>query len=234
MADRHSGVIATSETRGKRSASMKRAWDGKDRYKDGTRDLQARFLATLPEHRCVVASAARAVGTYGQIVTGWRRMHPDFKEAMDLIRREYRDSRASCSIGSCSKSRYGHQPWCQAHYMRLRTLGDVFAEIPLKLRRDKDTILETLLARAFRGIGLRYEPQAKILRRYAADFFFPPDLVVEADGDYWHQRADVAARDRRRDVAMRAAGYRVVRFWGNEIQTDAPGCAAKVALLLAQ
>lgn len=47
--------------------------------------------------------------------------------------------------------------------------------------------------------------------RYHVDFLLG-SLVVEADGAYWHDRPDVAERDRRRDAWLRGQGLAVLRL----------------------
>jgi very-short-patch-repair endonuclease len=53
--------------------------------------------------------------------------------------------------------------------------------------------------------------------------------VVECDGHEFHERTKAqAARDRRRDRRLTAAGYRVMRFTGAKIHWAAEGCADEV------
>ena len=49
-------------------------------------------------------------------------------------------------------------------------------------------------------------------------------LVVEVDGG---QHAE-SARDERRDVYLRAQGFRILRFWNNEIFDNEEGVAARI------
>jgi len=61
----------------------------------------------------------------------------------------------------------------------------------------------------------------------------PGPLVVEVDGHEFHERTKFqAARDRQRDRAMIAEGFRVVRFTGQEVYRGAEGCAQEVAQLV--
>lgn len=54
-------------------------------------------------------------------------------------------------------------------------------------------------------------------------------VVIECDGHNFHERTkEQAARDRQRDRAMTAAGYRVFRFTGSEIYRDPFKCASEV------
>ncbi len=61
--------------------------------------------------------------------------------------------------------------------------------------------------------GLKFRRQHPI-GRYVADFVcLERRLVVEVDGG---QHAD-SRRDRVRDAAIEAAGFRILRFWNNEV-----------------
>jgi len=75
---------------------------------------------------------------------------------------------------------------------------------------------------------------------YRADFTFCASgekhrrLVVELDGHEFHERTkEQAARDKRRDREVLAAGLQVVRFTGSEIWTRLDECVDEVLSLLA-
>ncbi|RJQ12093.1 MAG: DUF559 domain-containing protein [Bacillota bacterium] len=54
-------------------------------------------------------------------------------------------------------------------------------------------------------------------------------LAVESDGHTYHDKTkEQAARDRRRDCALKLAGYDVIRFAGSEILEDPESCALEV------
>ena len=71
-------------------------------------------------------------------------------------------------------------------------------------------------------------------KNYRADFMISnPDsqlkMIVEADGHDFHEKTkEQAAKDKSRDRAMLAAGYRVMRFTGSEIWHDPHKCAQEV------
>lgn len=70
--------------------------------------------------------------------------------------------------------------------------------------------------------------------------FGPPRfmLAVELDGHDFHERTkEQAQRDKARDRALAAAGYRVLRFTGSEVWRDAGNCVdelLKVALSICE
>ena len=67
---------------------------------------------------------------------------------------------------------------------------------------------------------------------YFADFAcHTKRLVMELDGGQ-HSEAAHIARDQNRDVYMRANGYRVLRFWNNEVIHNLNGVLETVAQAL--
>ncbi|PIV76219.1 MAG: hypothetical protein COW56_01950 [Rhodocyclales bacterium CG17_big_fil_post_rev_8_21_14_2_50_68_7] len=70
-----------------------------------------------------------------------------------------------------------------------------------------------------RQLGAYFRRQAP-LERYVLDFVcFPARLVIEVDGG---QHAESAA-DRVRDAWLKERGFRVLRFWNNEVLGDIEG-----------
>jgi BirA family biotin operon repressor/biotin-[acetyl-CoA-carboxylase] ligase len=65
---------------------------------------------------------------------------------------------------------------------------------------------------------------------YVVDFVcFASKLVIEVDGGQ-HQGSE---SDRVRDAWLQEQGYRVLRFWDNEVLTNLPGVLEMIAGLLA-
>lgn len=77
------------------------------------------------------------------------------------------------------------------------------------------------------GLGEKYRQ----LEGIRVDVFFTKltnekyKLVVECDGYEWHKDKESFIRDRKRDRALRAAGYDILRFSGSEIVRDPIACA---------
>ena len=91
-----------------------------------------------------------------------------------------------------------------------------------RLRRDQTDAERKLWARLRdRQLhGAKFRRQ-HLIGSYMADFCCPEFcLVVEVDGG---QHAEQAQADQRRDRLLAQRGYRVLRFWDNEVlsQTDA-------------
>jgi very-short-patch-repair endonuclease len=61
-----------------------------------------------------------------------------------------------------------------------------------------------------------------------ADFLVVPNIIVECDGDYWHNLPKVSARDIRKDAALKANGFEVLRFWEKDIRADPRACVQEI------
>jgi len=73
--------------------------------------------------------------------------------------------------------------------------------------------------------GNRFRRQAPI-GPYIADFFCPAaKLIIELDGG---QHAEQSAADQVRTNWLEARGYRVLRFWNNEILTNPAGALTRL------
>lgn len=58
-------------------------------------------------------------------------------------------------------------------------------------------------------------------------------LAIECDGHDFHERTkEQAARDKRRDRELVAAGWQVLRFTGSEIRNEAKRCADEVLSII--
>lgn len=119
----------------------------------------------------------------------------------------------------------------------------------MQATRRRDTPGEVALRLALRAIGLRFKVDVTLprTRRRADIVFIRPKVAIFVDGCFWHGcpkhgtwpktnaewwREKIRAnrrRDRETDAMLRAAGWRVLRFWEH---TDATRAARQVAKTL--
>jgi very-short-patch-repair endonuclease len=98
-----------------------------------------------------------------------------------------------------------------------------------RLRRES-TDAERALWHALRrnALGVSFRRQHPI-PPYVADFAcVEARIVVEVDGGQHG-----GPRDTMRDAAMRAAGWRVLRFWNDEVLRNRPGVLTRIQEALA-
>jgi very-short-patch-repair endonuclease len=83
--------------------------------------------------------------------------------------------------------------------------------------------------RAHRFMGLKFKRQ-KPMGRYIVDFVcLEHRLIIEIDGG---QHADQVSYDMQRDEWLRGQGFRVLRFWNNEVMQQMDGVLEQIRLAL--
>jgi very-short-patch-repair endonuclease len=87
----------------------------------------------------------------------------------------------------------------------------------------KLTPIERRLATALKTAGIPYRVQVPI-DRLVVDFLIDDSLVVECDGEGWHD----PATDEIRDYRLHELSYRVVRFTGRAIVHGSERCISRI------
>lgn len=94
-----------------------------------------------------------------------------------------------------------------------------------------DTSIEVAMQGELGDRGIVFEKHVPLLGKYQVDIKID-DLIVECDGNYWHNFPIGLEKDRRRDAALKEAGYDVLRFWGSEINADVSRCVDNIEVIL--
>lgn len=78
------------------------------------------------------------------------------------------------------------------------------------------------MGRALKLEKIKFEREVKF-RRFHVDFLIGEfRSVIECDGEYWHQRPEIADRDKRKEELLTSLGYRVLRFSGRMMDKYTP------------
>ena len=68
----------------------------------------------------------------------------------------------------------------------------------------------------------------RVLERFKVDFLINDDIIVECDGDYWHNLSNIKEKDKIRDKILTENGYKVFRFWEHEINDNVSNCINRI------
>jgi len=134
------------------------------------------------------------------------------------------------------------QPTRSARFTGLSPASPKASRIAAKASAKKGTRCEVKLRRAVRKLGLTFRTNVAALPGNPDLVFEREKVAVFADGDFWHGRhlarrlarlsrghnseywvrkiKTNVARDRRVRARLRALGWRVVRIWESEINSD--------------
>ena len=89
----------------------------------------------------------------------------------------------------------------------------------LKLRNSRSpTSIEKKVYDELKSRGLLFEKQKLIEGIFVVDAYIPSlNLVIEADGDYWHSLPEAIGRDKSRNAYLAKCGYNLLRLTETEI-----------------
>ena len=96
-------------------------------------------------------------------------------------------------------------------------------------RKYKDTSIELKVEAELIKRDINYQKQVPLCKIAIVDFYLPEyRIVIQADGDYWHNRIGAKERDERQDKVLTFNGFNVYRFWGSEINKNVGECIDKI------
>ena len=79
---------------------------------------------------------------------------------------------------------------------------------------------------------LFFEKQKLINNKFLVDAYIPSlNLIIEADGNYWHSREDIMKRDKSKNAYLTTCGYNMLRLTETEINQDTKGAIDKIWLI---
>lgn len=113
----------------------------------------------------------------------------------------------------------------------------IFSKEKIKIARLRqitpieDTSIEVKLQNSLKRLGIPFEKHKimdEIYHKYRCDIFISPDIVIECDGDYWHNYPNGNRIDKIRTTEMKNKGYSVLRFWERDIKNNIKQCEKKI------
>ena len=91
------------------------------------------------------------------------------------------------------------------------------------------TSIEIKLAQELTRQGIVFKSQYPIWQaKTIPDFFVEPNIVIYADGDYWHNRHEAKLKDEQQNFMLKFLGYKVYRFWEHEINNNVCACVHRI------
>jgi len=133
-------------------------------------------------------------------VNAWRKVHPEENYFHKFPR-----------VGELNGNWGRHPNHRRAVDMRkLSKLGRL-AQGPQKTTKPEQRLYDLL-----EQWGVGFEAQ-KYIGSYCVDAFVPPNIIIEVDGEYWHNHPHGKPTDAKRDLELEGKGYKVCRYWANEI-----------------
>lgn len=83
------------------------------------------------------------------------------------------------------------------------------------------TSIEKKVYEELKRRGLLFEKQKLINGRFLVDAYIPNlNLIIEADGNYWHSREDIIKRDKAKNAYLTKCGFNLLRLTETEINQN--------------
>lgn len=104
--------------------------------------------------------------------------------------------------------------------------------------KAQNTAIEKIVEMFLNDLGIPYKSQKNIGGPYVVDFFIEKyNLVIEADGDYWHAnpikysvnnidayQSKKIKRDNSLDALIKKRGWTIIHFWEFDLWSDPERC----------
>jgi very-short-patch-repair endonuclease len=95
----------------------------------------------------------------------------------------------------------------------------------------QDTSIEKKIQAGLDGLGIEYEHPYNFKDKFLCDFAIPAQgVVIECDGDYWHNRPEIIKRDSAKNGYVAKCGWKMVRLWEHDINDNLSGCIDTIRL----
>jgi len=131
----------------------------------------------------------------------------------------------------CSRNCYSRWQGSDEGRKKMReTILESYASGGRKPNRHFNTSIEVDMENELKKIGLNYTPQYYIKGTGFVDFFLSDyNVIIECDGDYWHNLEEQKKKDVSRDFnAEFLHQYPTLRFWEHEIKESPKECINKI------
>ncbi len=110
--------------------------------------------------------------------------------------------------------------------MRKRMINRLTSGDFSKLNR---TSIELKIDKLLLEKKIKFESQYPFFNKYSCDFAIPEKkLVIECDGDYWHNLPGTKEKDTQRDTFMESKGWNVLRLSEHDINKDINKCSNQI------
>ena len=163
-----------------------------------------------------------------------RKKKPEEIEKLRAYRKTFRHSEETKR--KMSETRKGKKAWnkgkkgtvvhSQEYKEHMRQLA---AKRVANWDKNKRTGIELKIAELLTTLEINYEEQKPICNRFVVDFYIPcKNLIIECNGDYWHNRPEQIKRDNARINYLTKCGYKIITLWEHEINENIEQCKEEI------
>lgn len=127
--------------------------------------------------------------------------------------------------------------WCGKQFIRSRYFKDIqkYCSHECAKKSRNETAIETKVRESLEKIGIYFEQEKSIKKfkkgKYLVDFFIPPNIIIECNGDFWHNPQkfpEVHKKDIIKKRYLKTKGYLLYELKEKEINKDVNAIIKKI------
>jgi len=127
--------------------------------------------------------------------------------------------------------------WCNSIFIRSKYFKDIqkYCSQECAKKSKNETQIEKKIRNSLEELKIYFE-QEKVINKskkgsYFVDFFIPPNIIIECDGDFWHNEQnfpETVERDIAKREYLRSLGYKVYSLKEEEIMQKSNELISKI------
>lgn len=163
-----------------------------------------------------------------------RKKKPEEIEKLRAYRKTFRHSEETKK--KMSETRKGRKAWNKGkkgtvvHTQEYKELmRKLSAERVSNWNKNKRTGIELKISELLIALGIEYEEQKLMYDKFVVDFYIPSkNLIIECNGNYWHNRPNQKKKDRARINYLTKCGHKIIVLWEHEINENIAQCKEEI------
>ena len=212
------GYKQTKEHRKKISKNHARFWQGKKFSEVTKRKISEGITRAYDKKgRKPLQKYKRKFGKSGR-KKGCRATKETRKKMSESAKRSWKEGNKNRNGGRKKGQQKGQRPknWESLYTPEInekRRIARLKQVLP-----TKNTSIELTVKKFLDDNNIKYVQQFNLGNKFQCDFYLPiANLIVECDGEYWHNREDMKKRDKAKNAYAKKCGFKMLRLPEKEI-----------------
>lgn len=123
------------------------------------------------------------------------------------------------------RSREAYLKYANANPEKVKSDGERAGLASVKSQHGKTSSIEFKIRKILIDNNYQFITNTPLYNMCIPDIVFKNEkVIIQCDGDYWHDYPNGLEKDHKQDKILKANGWQVMRFWEHEINNDISGC----------